>query len=55
MILSKLEVLNPMLTIKRGYSVVRKDNKVISSSKDLKSKDKVELELKDGKVNVEVL
>lgn len=54
-ILSKLEVLNPMLTIKRGYSVVRKDNKVISSSKDLKSKDKVELELKDGKVNVEVI
>ena len=54
-ILSKLEVLNPLLTIKRGYSVVRKDNKVISSIKDLKKKDNIELELKDGKVNVEVL
>ena len=54
-ILSKLEVLNPLLTIKRGYSVVRKDNKVISSTKDLKKKDNLELELKDGKVNVEVL
>ena len=54
-LLSKLEVLNPLLTIKRGYSVVRKDNKVISSTKDVKTKDNLELELKDGKINVEVL
>ena len=54
-VLSKLEVLNPLLTIKRGYSIVRKDNKVITSSKDLKKKDKVEIELTDGKVNLEVL
>ena len=54
-VLSKLEVLNPLLTIKRGYSIVRKDNKVISSSKDLKKKDKVEIEMTDGKVNMEVL
>ncbi len=53
-ILGKLEVLNPMLTIKRGYSVIRKDNKVISSVKDVKIKDNLELELKDGKINVEV-
>ena len=54
-LLGKLEVLNPLLTIKRGYSIVRKNNKVISSTKDLKEKDKLELELKDGKINVEVL
>lgn len=54
-LLSKLEVLNPLLTIKRGYSIVRKNDKVISSTKDLKKKDNLELELKDGKVNVEVL
>lgn len=53
-LLSKLEVLNPLLTIKRGYSVVRKDNKVISSVKDIKKSDNLELELKDGKINVEV-
>jgi exodeoxyribonuclease VII large subunit len=53
-ILGKLEVLNPMLTIKRGYSVIRKDNKVISSINDVKKKDNLELELKDGKINVEV-
>ena len=54
-VLSKLEVLNPLLTIKRGYSVVRKNNKVISSAKDLKKNDQVEIELTDGKVNMEVL
>lgn len=53
-LLSKLEVLNPLLTIKRGYSVIRKDNKVVSSIKDVKAKDNLELELKDGKINVEV-
>ena len=54
-IIGKLEVLNPLLTIKRGYSVVRKDNKVVSSVKELHNNDKLELELKDGKINVEVL
>lgn len=54
-IISKLEVLNPLLTIKRGYSVIRKDNKVISSVNDIEKKDNLELELKDGKVNVEVI
>ena len=54
-VLSKLEVLNPLLTIKRGYSIVRKNNKVVSLKKDLKKKDKVEIELSDGKVEMEVL
>ena len=54
-IISKLEVLNPLLTIKRGYSVVRKDGKVITKKNDLNKKDKLELELSDGNVNVEVL
>ena len=54
-VLSKLEVLNPLLTIKRGYSVVRKNNKVITSKNDLNKKDKVEIELTDGKVSMEVL
>ena len=54
-VINKLEVLNPLLTIKRGYSVIRKDNKVISSIKDVKKNDNLELEVKDGKINVEVL
>ena len=54
-LIGKLEVLNPLLTIKRGYSIVRKDNKVVTSKKDLKKNDKLELEIVDGKINVEVI
>ena len=54
-ILSKLETLSPLQTIKRGYAVVRKDNRVISSKDDVNKKDKLELELKDGNINVEVI
>lgn len=55
MLLSKLEALSPILTIKRGYSVVRKENKIISSIQDIKKKDSLELEVSDGKINVEVI
>ena len=54
-IISKLETLSPISTIKRGYTVIRKDNKVITSVKKLKAKDKLNLELSDGSCNVEVL
>lgn len=54
-IISKLDALSPLSTIKRGYNILRKDNKVITSKKDLSKKDKVELELSDGKINMEVI
>lgn len=54
-IIGKLEVLNPLLTLKRGYSVVRSDEKIITKAKDVKTKDKLSVELSDGKINVEVL
>ena len=54
-LIGKLEVLSPLLTIKRGYSIVRKDNKVVTSKKNLKKKDKLELEIVDGIINVEVI
>ena len=50
-ILSKLEVLNQMLTLKRGYSIVKKDNKVIDKVKTLKSGDNITIELQDGKLS----
>ena len=53
--IGKLEVLNPLLTIKRGYAVARTDGKVVSSAKDLKKDDELEIEFKDGKVNTRVL
>ena len=54
-ILSKLETLSPLLTIKRGYSITKKDGKVVTSCNDLKKDDKITIELKDGTVNSLVL
>ena len=47
-IVEKLEVLNPMNTLKRGYSVTKKDDKVISSVKDVKVNDEIRVDIKDG-------
>ena len=54
-IISKLETLSPLLTLKRGYTITKKDNKVINSSKDIKKKDKIDIEFNDGTVSAEVL
>ncbi len=54
MLLSKLETLSPVLTIKRGYSIIRKNGKIINSIKEVKTNDPLELEVSDGKINVEV-
>lgn len=53
--ISKLETLSPLLTLKRGYTITKKDNKVINSSKDVKKKDKIDIEFNDGTISAEVL
>ena len=53
--IDKLKVLNPLLTIQRGYAVARSKGKVVSHAKDLNKDDEVELQFKDGKVNTRVL
>lgn len=52
---SKLEILNPLLTIGRGYSITKKNEKVVSSISDIKKHDLLEIELKDGSIQTEVL
>ena len=54
-LVSKLETLSPLLTLKRGYTISKKDNKVISSCKSLKKKDQIEIEFSDGNIKAEVL
>ena len=54
-VLSKLEALSPLKTLQRGYSIVKKDDKVISSIKDTKKNDLLELNLKDGNIDVKVI
>ena len=52
--LSKLEVLNPLLTIKRGYAVIKKEDKVISLKKNLSKGDLINIELQDGIIDAKV-
>ncbi len=54
-LLGKLETLNPLLTIKRGYTITKKEGKVISSCKSVKKDDILELEFKDGTITSKVL
>lgn len=54
-ILSKLETLSPLLTIKRGYLIAKKNEKVITSVKEVKSHDQLDLTMKDGNIKVEVI
>ena len=53
--LNKLEVLNPLLTLKRGYSIAKSEGKVISSAKDAKTGDKIDIEFDDGTINTKVI
>lgn len=54
-IISKLETLSPLLTLKRGYTITKVNDKVITSSKEVKKGDKLEVEFHDGIINTEVL
>ncbi len=49
-LISKLEVLNPLNTLSRGYSIIKKDNKVISSIKKIMKDDEIKITLKDGEL-----
>lgn len=48
-IIEKLEILNPMNALKRGYSVVKKDNKVVNI-KAIKENDTISIEMQNGTV-----
>lgn len=54
-LLVSLEAINPIATIKRGYSIARSNNKIITKTTELKKGDKLEVELSDGKIKTEVL
>ena len=53
--INKLEVLNPLLTLKRGYSIAKSGDKVISSARDVDVGDEVDIEFDDGTVHTKVI
>jgi len=52
---AKLEALNPVSVLQRGYSFAEIDNKVINSVKELKNDDIIKLTFKDGSINTKVI
>jgi exodeoxyribonuclease VII large subunit len=54
-IISKLEVLNPMNTLKRGYAIIKKDNSVLSDIQKIKKDDIINIDIKNGHLNAQVL
>jgi len=54
-LLNKLELLNPLSILSKGYSVVTSNDKIISNYKDVKLKDILDIKLYKGNLKVEVL
>lgn len=55
LLINKLDALSPLKTLDRGYSIIKYNNKAIGSVKDLKSNDKIEIELKDGSIAASII
>ncbi len=53
--MEKLSVLNPLNTLKRGYTITKHEDKVIKSKKDLEIGDELEVKFDDGSVNTKVV
>jgi len=49
-LLNKLELLNPLSIMKKGYSVTKKDGKILKSVADIKKQDQLDILLNDGSV-----
>lgn len=54
-IFHKLEILNPLNTLKRGYTITKFNDKIITSASIVKKDDVVGIEFVDGKVNAKIM
>lgn len=54
-LVEKLEVLNPLNTLKRGYAIVKKNDKVVSDVSKIAKNDIIKIELRDGLVESKVV
>lgn len=53
--LEKLELLNPLSVLKKGYSLSYKNDKIVSSIKEIKKDDQLNIKLYDGNIDVKVM
>jgi len=54
LIINKLELLNPISILAKGYSVVKKDDKIVKEAKKLNLGDKVNIRLSKGEIEAKV-
>lgn len=54
-LLDKLTLVNPLDIMKKGYTIVYKDNKLVSSSKEVDLNDELVINFHDGKKKVKVI
>ena len=54
-LITKLDSLSPLKTLKRGYSILEKDNKIVKSVKSLNINDEISIRLIDGNAKAKVI
>jgi len=54
-LIEKLELINPLGVLKRGYSLAYQDNKVKKNIKDINKDSNILIKLHDGEINTKVL
>lgn len=55
-LMDKLELMNPMNTLRRGYGMVRsKDNRVIATIQEVQAGDRIQVELQDGIIHAQAV
>jgi exodeoxyribonuclease VII large subunit len=52
--LEKLELVNPLAIMKKGFSIVKKEDHLITSVNDVKLRDQINIEFVDGILTCEV-
>ncbi len=53
-IINKLELLNPLSILAKGYSIVKKDNQIIKDTSNINKGDLLNIKLYDGTINAKV-
>ena len=53
-LINKLDVLNPLNTLKRGYTITKVNNKVVTNIKEININDEINVTLENGSLNAKV-
>ena len=54
-LIEKLEILNPLNALKRGYAIIKKEDKAVSDIKNINKDDNINISMKDGNIKAKVM